>query len=505
VPLTRLRLLSQALRRVRSKGKTRMKLSSGILGKFFVWYFILALIFYATILVLYVDVQQILGKTENIVNKNYKIASASKKMIENLLNMEENEKKYRLLKKKDYFDYFVSAQDEFEANLIDILRLGANGMILSPLWKELHKSYQNFNTLLGDMRRNKQSEVLWVPETMINDWIETISAARAENEQEIELATFELNRRGRTAVQSGLIGLGVSFVVGLLGSFFLTRSMVRPLRELRRGIRSISKEQLGEPIQIRSQDEFGELAGAFNEMTVRLKEEERMRSDFISMLSHEIRTPLTSIRESVNMIAEEVMGSINDRQRKFLEIASSEIGRICNLLNHLMQVSRLESGAVKLQLSSIDPSPFVSNLVYHLRPVAEIKGITIEMQIPPEVPRVMGDAEHLQQVFVNLLGNAIKFSPSGSEVTLGVGPDEDSSKLRFSVSDTGPGIPEEEQEFIFNKYYRARGVRDHMDGVGLGLSISKHIIEAHGGSIWVESKRGKGSTFNFTLPVVRNG
>jgi hypothetical protein len=176
-----------------------MKLSSGILGKFFVWYFILALIFYATILVLYVDVQQILGKTENIVNKNYKIASASKKMIENLLNMEENEKKYRLLKKKDYFDYFVSAQDEFEANLIDILRLGANGMILSPLWKELHKSYQNFNTLLGDMRRNKQSEVLWVPETMINDWIETISAARAENEQEIELATFELNRRGRTA------------------------------------------------------------------------------------------------------------------------------------------------------------------------------------------------------------------------------------------------------------------------------------------------------------------
>ena len=124
--------------------------------------------------------------------------------------------------------------------------------------------------------------------------------------------------------------------------------MIRPLRELRRGIKSMSRSGLNDPIRIYSNDEFGELAGAFNDMAARLTEEERMRSDFISMLSHEIRTPLTSIRESVNLIAEEVMGDINEKQRRFLLIASHELERITTLLNHLMQISRLEAGAVEI-------------------------------------------------------------------------------------------------------------------------------------------------------------
>ena len=171
-----------------------------------------------------------------------------------------------------------------------------------------------------------------------------------------------LNQRGQRAVRLGFIGLGFSILVGLLGSIFLTHSMNRPLRELRRGIRAISHEGLSQPIRILSRDEFGELAGAFNEMAALLKEEERMRSDFISMLSHEIRTPLTSIRESVNMISEELMGPINDRQRRFLEIASGEIERITDLLSHLMQVSRLEAGVVKIDLRPLDPSCFHDQL-----------------------------------------------------------------------------------------------------------------------------------------------
>ena len=131
--------------------------------------------------------------------------------------------------------------------------------------------------------------------------------------------------------------------------------MSRPVRELRRGIKSLSRSGLTEPIRIYSNDEFGELAGAFNDMAARLIEEERMRSDFISMLSHEIRTPLTSIRESVNLIVEEVMGNINEKQRRFLEIASKEIERITTLLNHLMQISRLEAGAVEIHPRPIDP------------------------------------------------------------------------------------------------------------------------------------------------------
>lgn len=480
-----------------------MKLRTGITGKLFMWYFFLVLIFYGTILVLYINVQQIMKTSEDIVNKNYKISSASKKMIESLFNMEENEKKYKVLNKKDYFDYFVSSNNEFKANLDAILELESAGDAVSPHWRELYKSYVKYAPSMVKKLEDPSSDIAWIPETTINEWIQKISTARAENERDVELATRELNRRGKMAGRSGLVGLGVSVVVGLLGSLFLARSMVGPLRTLRKGIKSFGEERFSEPIVIRSEDEFGQLASAFNDLTTRLKEEERMRSDFISMLSHEIRTPLTSIRESVNLIAEEVMGPVNDRQGKFLKIASSEIGRICDLLNHLMQVSRLESGALKVQPSPLDPSSFVSGFLYHLNPVAEAKGIKLEAKIPTGTPRIMGSAKHLQQVLLNLIGNAIKFSPSGSKVTIRAEPDRDGSRLVFSISDNGPGIPEDEQSLIFNKYYRVKGVRNHMDGVGLGLSISKHIVQAHGGAIWVASKVGAGSTFSFTIPIAR--
>ena len=478
-----------------------MKIRHRITNKLFAWYFLLVLIFYGTILVFYINVQKIMGISEDIVNKNYKISSSSKKMIEDLLNMEENEQKYRVLKKKNYLDYFINAQKDFETNLNEILQLESDETLISKDWKELNDNYRKFLNSLTDTKEADSSELLWIPEEIINKWIQRISKARLQNEHDVELATRELNHQGQMTLKSGLVGLGMSIIMGLLGSIFLTRSMILPIRELQKGIKSIAKESLSEPIRIRAKDEFGELAAAFNEMTFRLKEEERMRSDFISMLSHETRTPLTSIRESVNMIIEEVMGPINDRQRKFLEISSSEIGRICDLMNHLMQVSRLESGVIKIQPYPLDPSILVSKCRYHLKPLAESNDITVKIEITKDLPLVMADPENLQQVILNLMSNAIKFSPRGGRVLVRVEPDGNNQMLRFSISDNGPGIPEEEQSFIFNKYYRAKNVRNHSDGVGLGLSISKHIIEAHNGTIWVKSALGHGSTFEVTLPM----
>ena len=482
-----------------------MKINFGIMSKLFLWYLILVSIFYGTILILFVHIQQIMRISENIVNKNYKISSASKKMIDSLLWMAENESKYDLLKKEDYKEYFVTAQREYEANLTEILLLDPTGSDVEEPWKSLYRDYMAQLPVSGEGPEEAEpAKTLWIPEEVINDWIQTISKARAGNEQSIETQMRTLNERGQMAVRFGFVGLGFSILVGLLGSVFLTHSMNRPLRELRRGIRAISHEGLSEPIRVQSRDEFGELAGAFNEMAALLKQEEQMRSDFISMLSHEIRTPLTSIRESVSMIEEELMGPINDRQRRFLQIAGGEIERISNLLSHLMQVSRLEAGALKIELRPLDPSIFTSNCVYRVGPAAEAKGIVIKTQIPPRVPLVMGDPDNLQQVLLNLLGNAIKFSPPNTEVIVSVAPDSSTNglKLEFSVSDSGPGIPEEEQPLVFHKYYRATGVREQVDGVGLGLSISKYIVEAHGGTIWVKSQVGQGSTFGFTLPAL---
>jgi len=482
-----------------------MKIKFGIMLKLFFWYVPPLTIFLGTIVILFLHIQQIMKISEDIVNRNYRISSASKKMIDSLLWMEENESKYDLLKKEDYKEYFVSAQREFEGNLYEILRLGHDGSGAIDPWDALYRSYEaQFSGNQGEAAQDEAARTPWIPESVINDWIQKIRDARAANEQAIETEMRTLNRRGRMAVQWGVVGLGASMLVGLLGSVFLAHSMNRPLRELRRGIRAVSGAGLSEPIRVLSKDEFGELAGAFNDMAVRLKEEERMRSDFISMLSHEIRTPLTSIRESVNLIAEEVMGPVNERQRRFLDIASGEIVRISDLLNHLLLVSRLEAGVVRIRPVPLDPSNFVVGSIRRVTPVAEARNIRIRSEIPSDLPLVMGDSDNLQQVLLNLLGNAIKFSPSDSEVIMKVETVRDAGPpgVKFSVSDRGPGIPDDELPLVFHKYYRTTAMRDQVDGVGLGLSISKHIVEAHGGTVWVFSQEGFGSTFGFTLPAV---
>jgi signal transduction histidine kinase len=481
-----------------------MKIRFGIIFKLFLWYSAVMVISCGTIVVFFANMKRIMTVSDAIVNKKYRISSNSKRMIDSLLTMEESEKKYDVLKRSEYIGYFVSAQKEYENSLVEIMKLRAE-TTGAKVWEGLYQSYRAHLPELEIASQGEEgTQVPWLDEAVINDWMQEISSARATNEREVEASMLGLHHRGQMAVQWGLVGAGVSILVGMIGIFFLTLSMNRPLRELLRGIRSISHDGISEPIRVLSQDEFGELARAFNEMAARLREEDRIRSDFIAMLSHEIRTPLTSIRESVNLIAEEVMGAINDRQRRFLEIASLELERISNLLNHLMQVSRIEVGALNIIPHPMDPAELVHGSLYRLLPAAEAKGVSMQAQVKPGLPQAMGDYDHLQQVLLNLLGNAIKFSPSGGEVTVGLETviTDGITWVQFSVKDCGPGIPEDEQSLIFHKYYRVAGLRDQVDGVGLGLSISKHIIDAHGGTIWVESRVGQGSVFGFTLPVV---
>lgn len=476
--------------------------SYGITGKLLIWFFAIVAIFYGTILLLYMNFQQVVHISENIVSKNYAVSDYSKRLLENLISMEENEKKYHLLKKGDYLTFFSNSRKEFEDGLIKILALETQRQAISPYWKEVFDAYRGYAVNADPSSPGSETSLRspWIPEKVINEWIQKISTARLENQLEVENATRELNRQGIKSVHSALIGLGISSLVGLLGVVFLAYSMIRPLKELMSGIRSISKQRHSEPLKIHSKDEFGELATAFNEMAARLRQEEQLRSDFISMLSHEIRTPLTSIRESVNMIEEEVMGPINSRQRQFLDIAGSEIGRICDLLNHLMQASRLEPGTLKLVQEPVDVYSLVAVCLERLEPSAEAKQVRLTSEIAPETPYVLGDTQYIQQVFLNLVGNAIKFCDPQTQIWVRAAS-MDNNWVTFSVVDTGPGILEEDQTKLFNKFYRATTVREHQDGVGLGLSITKNIIEAHGGTIWVESQIGKGTVFSFTLPT----
>ena len=277
--------------------------------------------------------------------------------------------------------------------------------------------------------------------------------------------------------------------------------MVCSLRELRRGIRSLTHEGELKQIRVLTSDELGELSEAFNNMTEQLKREERMRSDFISMLSHEIRTPLTSVRESINLLKQGLLGEVNERQARFLDISGKEINRLSSLLSRLMNVSSMESRDLVLNLEPVDVRELTWGTSERMQPTAEAKQIAIGVEAPESGHEVWADAEHIRQVLLNFLGNAIKFAPAHTEVTLIARIEPDRERVVFCVKDRGPGIPEDEQPFVFRKYYRATEVRDSVDGAGLGLSISKRIVEAHGGNVWVSSTPGKGSEFCFALPL----
>jgi PAS domain S-box-containing protein len=253
-------------------------------------------------------------------------------------------------------------------------------------------------------------------------------------------------------------------------------------------------------------DEKGNLVGyrgADTDITERKKAEEaireldRLKAEFISNISHELRTPLHSIKGFGKLILD---GKVPDPnvQREFLTIIESQSNRLDKLVSNLLDVSRLEAGRFSIQKQRISIGSTVHEAVETLRGVANGRGITIKEDIPATLPEIDVDKERLEQVMFNLIGNAVKFSNDGSEVTVRAEVKE--HDLLVQITDHGIGIPEEAMPRLFQRFYRVEA-SSSIGGSGLGLYISKQIIEAHGGHIWVESKSGEGSTFSFTLPL----
>ena len=459
------------------------------------------LIFYGTLLVLFTNTQKMMGMSEQIVSKNNKVSALSKVMYESMLSMEVNDKKYRLLNKETYLELFEKSREDFETSLSGILSLEAANYQVDKSWKDLYSSYNEHIQENGFTQVSaQQSAAKWAPEEKINGWLNTISDARLANQNEIEKSLLSINNRGKLSVRNGLIGMGITIIAGLSAALFLSQSIIKPLKKLKYALKNLSTEKDPEEIHINRKDEFGDLAKAFNDMGRQLKEEEELRSEFIATLSHEIRTPLASIRESVNMILEGVLGATNEKQTKFLEIAKSEITRINDLLNHLLQVSHLDSDSRKVTPVLIDPNKLVLEVSRGLIPTAKAKSVSMKLHKMAEPPVLIGVKKELQQVLFNLLDNAIKFSPKGGEISINLSLNDEKDMLVYQVSDEGPGITDQEQSLIFSKYYRAKNARNHMDGVGLGLSISKRIIQFHGGEIYVKNNQEKGCSFYCSLP-----
>jgi signal transduction histidine kinase len=242
-----------------------------------------------------------------------------------------------------------------------------------------------------------------------------------------------------------------------------------------------------------------------------LKKLDEMKSNFISIAAHELRTPMTSVKNAVDLILTKKIGDITRDQEQFLLMAQRNINRLSGLVGDLLDISKIESGKFELLWTKIYLKQLIESVLITLRPLADKKSLPLHLNYSAEVPAIGADAGKIEQVLINLVNNSIKFTPEKGVITIDVRQMENVPDIldgvlgyvEISVSDTGIGISEEHRMHLFEKFYQVEGALSQKErcGTGLGLAISKGIIEAHGGKIWFASNEGKGSKFNFTLPI----
>ncbi|MGE4424301.1 MAG: ATP-binding protein [Pseudodesulfovibrio sp.] len=461
-----------------------------IATKLTIWACALIAVFFATSAYLFHQVRADADIAGRMVTENHDLDSAIQRMLERLYNVQNNIKRYRILGgDQAAVGFIVEDLTRFGEILNETIKKHPR---YADEWKELTSEYEitlDPSTTPGDNL---------TPDDTVSNWTDILEQSLLDNQADTETRLTRLRDAGRHAADVGMYGLAFCLVVGVGGSLLLAWTLNRSLNEVRRGIRDLGTGATPRDVRILSRDELGELALAFNAMAARLRREERMRADFIAMLSHEIRTPLTSVREAVDLIGSGTFGEVNEKQKRFLDIAEKESERLSDLLSRLLSVSRMETQELVLAPERVEAAGLVDAALERLAPTARGADATLEAEVDPGLA-VTADPPHISQVLTNLLGNAIKFSGQGGRVRVSAA--RSGREALFRVSDNGPGIPEDERERIFLKYYREPGVRDSIDGAGLGLAISRRIVLAHGGRIWVESEPGQGSTFCFTLPA----
>ena len=292
-------------------------------------------------------------------------------------------------------------------------------------------------------------------------------------------------------------GLVIAFIVIALFTALVTRFLTRPIRELTRVAREVSQGRFGVTVKVRSRDEISQLKKTFNEMSQRLADFHKSRKELFADISHEIRSPLARIQSDAEILIDREMKQ--EEREHHLKAICEEVEGINRLIEDLSILSQLEYNQLKLEKKASSLQEVIVRETAKFRLQLEEKSVALSQIIPEDIPPVMMDGKRIGQVISNLLTNALRYTPPGG--TIEVGMKAAAALNTVWVSDTGSGIPPEALPRIFERLYRVDKSRSRTSGgTGLGLAIAKHFVEAHGGSIWAESEVGKGTCIRFTIP-----
>ncbi|MDH4137672.1 MAG: cell wall metabolism sensor histidine kinase WalK [Anaerolineae bacterium] len=308
----------------------------------------------------------------------------------------------------------------------------------------------------------------------------------------------DLDANFRAAVNEILVVAALAaFLAAVAVSIFTAQRIVGPLQAMMKASQRIAAGDYRQRVQVLGQDELGALARAFNRMAETLERTEQRRLELIGDVAHELRTPLSSIKGIMEGLVD---GVLTTEPATFL-LVQREVTRLQRLIHDLEELSRAEAGQVPLDPRAVAPADLVRAAADRLRPQFEGKSVSLHLDLPADLPQVRADPSRIIQVLLNLLGNALQYTPSNGQVTVRAW--RDGREVVIVVQDTGIGIPPEHLPHIFERFYRVDKSRSRPGGgSGIGLTIARHLVEAHGGRIWATSPGpGQGSTFSFTLPT----
>ncbi len=304
-------------------------------------------------------------------------------------------------------------------------------------------------------------------------------------------------RRFLEAVTVSLwIAGGTVTILGIGIGFLLLRQLTRPLNRLAAAAREVGRGEFARRVPVETRDELGRLARSFNEMAESLERSERAKRRMIADISHELRTPLNAVRNGLEGLRDGIIAPTPEN----LAALHSKVMLTARLVDDLHQLALADSDRLPLNIGPVDLRELIDGIRMTIGPELDDEGVALVVDLPPDLPMIEADGQRIEQVILNLLENAMRYTPSGKEIRIAAAAVEGGA-VEVSVCDSGPGLSEDDLEHAFDRFYRADPARARKSGgSGLGLAIAKAIVEAHNGRIWAENNQDGGACFRFVIP-----
>jgi two-component system, NtrC family, sensor histidine kinase GlrK len=471
---------------------------------------------YLTILTLVVGVNlyilnQFRALTElgaELATHHFPAVETARQLITSLYAQLKSDKQYLVLRDTTLLKDFLQEAEHFRKTLKALQEQEPPGGSFESLEKtqRLHEEFHTLFLSVGVEQADRSSRSLVEYEqkrdSLINAMTQAITAYIASQEASVGGILRDSHLRSVQAQEITQQLLMMALVLGLGLAGIASYSILRPLRRVKAQIRRIGQGQFGGTIPLSVPQELRDLVDQVNWMGEKLQKLDEMKSEFLANISHELRTPLTSIREGSQLLLDGIPGALTKDQRETLTIISESSQRLNHLIGNLLDLSRMEADMVSYNFSPTDLNRLAIRSTEKVKFLAERKNIHINLDLAQDKVRLQDlDGARMEQVLENLLSNAIKFSAEGSSILVRSRPDSSGDGVHFTVSDTGPGISEEDLPHIFERFYQGNTQEGRVYvGSGIGLALAKRVVEAHGGKIWAESILGTGTALHFTIP-----